>query len=137
MRKLLPYVAIIFIASIITHGCQQTSKPVHKATPPDTARTVVAYVYSANMNDFRLAEAVRFTKDTIAPDPTDKTRNILQRDTFYNILVVENVFDSTGRMLLAKNGQDSLQGNWRTATKNIVLEDYNFNYIPFIQQPKK
>lgn len=87
MRKLLLAVSILIVVSLINYACNQTkSVSPGYGSGRDTSWTVVTYVYSAANDEYRTGQAVRFSWDTTFPDPKDKTRNIPQRDTVYNIL---------------------------------------------------
>jgi hypothetical protein len=67
------------------------------------------------------------------PDPQDKTKNIPQRDTFYNVRIFEKVLDSLGHPLRTVNGRDSMtpeNSQWQTLGKRAIIHDYNYNFIP-------
>ena len=130
MRTLFNMFLIVGIATLVTYSCNngKSDKPPGWGTGNDTSYTMATYAYSVVGNDIRTGKAVRFSKDTIMPDPKDKTRNIPTRDTFNNIFLVEKVFDSLDNQVKNSAGRDSIIYRWQTVNKKAVIRDLYWDY---------
>lgn len=118
----------ILVLALMATACQNNGTS-GKTGLVDSAYTVVLYGYMVPVSDFRTAIARRWIYDTIAPDPADKTRNKMVRDTSYSIFVVEHAVDSLGRKLMTPTGRDSILYTWAGGrSKRIVVKDYGFDY---------
>lgn len=120
---------------IFAAACTSTTskKDNGYGTGRDTTRTIVVYVHSPLENLYKVTSAVRFSWDTVMPDPKDKTKNVPVRDTFYNVRIIEKVTDSLGNVLKTTSGRDSMtapENQWQPLSKNGIIHDYNYNFIP-------
>lgn len=122
---------LLGILVLVLVACNDNT-PATKPTGNDTTKTIVTYVHNANINDYRTSAAIRFAIDTLMPNPNDKTKNIVKRDTFYNVSVLQTIVDSTGAPIKGVNG-DSVRLGWLGYTKDWILIDHKVsfeNYLP-------
>lgn len=136
MRQLVFYTLFLVVISALTHACNQgnKTKPNGYGKGHDSTYTVVTYVRNPMAGQYKTSNALRVSKDTVMPDPADKTRNIPARDTAYWVYVEDPALDSAGTLLKRKNGMDSTRGQWMQAARGFIVHDYNFHYQTLIQK---
>lgn len=122
----------VLISMALIGACATATKK--QDDKPGMTRTIVTYVYNANENEYRTGAAERHLIDTLQPDPKDKTKNIPRRDTIYNLAIFDQVRDSLGKVI--KVGErDSVKLRWVAVNPNLILVDYNRDYMQYLPKP--
>lgn len=129
MKKLLVFLLAVSLTYCF-QACDQKNV-IPKKFPKDTIITSVLYAHAWAKNDYRAATAARWYDLNKSVDPQDSSRIIMIVDTFYNVLSFKPVLDSVTRETI-KDSAGNLKGHWEwlQCPKNLILQDYNKEWVP-------
>lgn len=141
MKKSLPYFAILICAVLITFvlkQCGSTKKKKPKISAQPTVKlTAVNAVFNILTNDYATVSAEKTIKDTLVlSDSTDEDSPLVKiKDSSYRLWMLYPVLDSAKNHIKKKipnqdkTFSDSVTGRWIPAQKQMILEDYNRNFL--------
>lgn len=119
MKQGLIFSALLFLISC---GGKSISKTSHTN---DTTWTTIDAAINWQQNQYATTTAIRIVKDTLFPDPDDKTKNISQLDTAYYVPRMEPIPDSTGKPKLDTAGKPITTIVWYQLPRELILQDFN------------
>jgi hypothetical protein len=115
------YLFLIFVLA----AC--SSKP---KAPPKETRTIVAYPFSVDQNEFRTGIAFKVTIDSIGLDSAGK---VSRRDfTFYRVAVNVVQQDSLGHLKKDSSGRQMIDIKWVDMAEKAILTDYNKDWKEYL-----
>jgi hypothetical protein len=122
---------LFVIAALLLSACAGTSdKRTGKLQQRDTTLTAVAYALDWNRNDLRLSSARRIVYDSLMPDSTNPSKNIIQRVQVYEVPLFINLFDTiTRKPILDSNKQQVQVIRWYILDTSLLLQDYNKDFL--------
>jgi hypothetical protein len=124
MRKIF---LTIITAAIIASCTSNTAKPLaHWPEKIDSVYGIASYLNSWENNDVRESRAVLYTIDSLKPDASDPTKNVLQKDSFFIVAVPSILVDSATR----KPIKDSLGNNRLVLVDKLIPKESVYDFKP-------
>lgn len=112
------------LLTIIIFSCGDKNVTAKKQLP-DTTITTIQTKLNWMINDYRTTTAIRLVKDSLRPDPSDKTKNIFFVDTSYYIPLQVPMRDSLNKVILDANNKPIPIVIWEYLPDSLVKSDWN------------